>query len=170
MRGKRITVNEDHSITLSPLIFAAMIFVLFLWLGSLIGLMSAIYENDDIKTELQKVRMKIEQKNQELATFRQDYQTKESEALEDKNSSEVNLAILQNVISKFHNTTLVNRYNSTEGWSGFESLPCRGEQSLQCAVDRFFMEWNDNIDLMKSAGCKNIEKKLTGIHHNKCCD
>jgi hypothetical protein len=86
------------------------------------------------------------------------------------NYSESKLNSLQSVISSLNNTTLVNRYNSNEGWSGFESLPGKGEHSLQCAVDRFFLTWNENVQKMKDSGCTGISNKVTGVHHPGDCN
>ena len=82
---------------------------------------------------------------------------------------EQRLNILISTIHALNETTLVVNYSSDKSWSGFEHMHGKGEHSLQCAVDRFFVAWNDQVNNMVAAGVKGVQTKSEGVHHKKDC-
>ena len=161
---------NKKKLQLTAPVIAAIIAGIFGLTGSLIGLVTVHKENARLMLEIQRLTQKMDDKDKEIAAAMKSINDKEKLFSSAKETAENKLVTLQNVISSFNSTTLVNRYNSNAGWSGFESLPGKGEHSLQCAVDRFFLVWNDNVKKMRDSGCSGINKKVTGVHHSNDCN
>ena len=162
--------NNRKKLQLTAPVIAAIIAGIFGLTGSLIGLVTVHKENARLKLEIQRLTQKLDDKDKEIAIAIKSINDKEKAFSSAKETAENRLIALQNVVSSLNSTTLVNSYNFKDGWSGFESFPGKGEHSLQCAVDRFFLVWNNNVQKMLDSGCSGINKKATGVHHPNDCN